>query len=105
MSLRIELAIAAVQAMLEKKQQPRNQILGAQERLNAEDSDWSVVVITREHDEEWELYLVWPDGDKDAPASKYDDVECGMVIRYRSNALSHADALLSALGLATGITE
>jgi len=61
MSLRLEKAIAAMQAVLEKRQMPRSEILGVQERLNADESDWCCVVITREHDDEWQLYLVWPD--------------------------------------------
>ena len=105
MSQRILAVIAAMQTHLEQRQTNVQDVIGVQERLNASEADWCCVVITHEWPEEWQLYLVWPDGDKDAPASPFDAVHGGMVIRSCTNALSHGDALLAALGLATGITE
>lgn len=103
MSDRLQRSMAAVAAVLVKKDRPRQEILGVVERDKASEADWCCVVLTREFDDEWELYLVWPDGDKEAPADVLDEVELGMVVRHDTNALSHGHALLDLVGLALGV--
>jgi len=100
---RIVDAIAAVHAVLEKRERPRREIVAALEGVDPEPDDWWYVVVARDFDEEWSLYLVWPEGDESAPASQYDYVERGMVVRDQGNALSQPEALFQALGMVTGI--
>jgi len=91
--------------VLEKKDAPRRDVVAAFEGVAPEPDDWWYVVVVHEHDDEWNLYLVWPDGDETAPASEYDRVERGMVVRDRGNSLSQPEALFQALGMATGIID
>lgn len=104
-------AAVAVAAVLEQRTYARREVLGVVEGAAADPDDWFCVVLARTHDEEWQVYVCWPDGE-DPAAGQYDMrvaagglIERGWVVREMTNALSHGDALLHLLGYATGVLE
>lgn len=94
----------AVATFLREKHYPCQDVLGALDGVGESADTWWCVVIGKPYEGEWELYIVWPAGDPEHPAGDYDHTVNDLIIRQHGNELSHAGAVLAALGVATAIT-